>query len=237
MRITSLFSRLLRVFPAALAGLVLAGSAAGGTITGTVHAVGARAPKSGAEDDGGYGSRRYKFIERVDYDELTDFIVWIDLAVPATALPAPLPDGTIVQRDGTFIPHVLPVIVGTTVQWPNEDTIYHNVFSVSDSTPFDLGLYKSGETPRRIKFTQLGRIDVFCSIHSRMSCIVLVLPNPWFARVDAHGRFTIPGVPAGTYTLKAWHERLPAKGATITVPADGTVTADFVLGFPATPGS
>jgi len=78
-------------------------------------------------------------------------------------------------------------------------------------------------------------VDVFCSIHTRMNCIVLVLPNPWFARADEHGRFAIHDVPPGTYKLKAWHERLPAKIVDLTVPAEGSVTADLILGFNASP--
>ena len=72
-------------------------------------------------------------------------------------------------------------------------------------------------------------MDVFCGIHSKMHCIVLVLPSPFFAVADQHGRYTIKGVPPGTYRLRAWHERLPSQTREITVPAEGGVTADFVL--------
>lgn len=206
-------------------------TAAAASITGTVRAQGPTPPAEAGDNGGDYGSRRYKFIERLDYSELTEFVVWIELPVPEASLPHPRPVGQIVQRDGGFFPRVLPVLVGSTVEWPNQDTIYHNVFSVSEATPFDLGLYKSGDTPRRVTFEQVGRVDVFCSIHTRMNCIVLVLPNPWFAATDARGRYTIRDVPPGTYQLKAWHERLPAQIRTVTVPATGDTTADFLLGF------
>jgi hypothetical protein len=76
----------------------------------------------------------------------------------------------------------------------------------------------------------VGRVDVFCAIHSKMHCIVLVLPNAFFARADAKGRFVIKDVPAGTYKLRAWHERFPSQVREIVVPADGEVRVDFTLG-------
>jgi len=105
------------------------------------------------------------------------------------------------------------------------------VFSMSESTPFDLGLYKRGDKAKSVLFNKIGRVEVFCSIHTKMNCIVLVLPNPWFAHVGENGRYTISNVPAGTYKVRAWHERLPSKIKTITVPENGEVNADFVLGL------
>lgn len=204
-----------------------------GTITGTVHAEGK--PGTEAESSGGkYDSRQYKFVERVNYADLHDFVVYID-GVEATNLPAPTHSAQvttqrITQKGAQFEPHVLPVMVGTTVEWPNHDTILHNVFSFSDAKPFDLGLYKDPEV-KRVTFDKPGRVDVFCSIHSRMNCVILVLPNPWFATADAKGRYTISNVPAGTYKLKAWHERLPSDIKEITVPATGDVKVDFTLGI------
>jgi hypothetical protein len=136
----------------------------------------------------------------------------------------------VVQKDAAFEPHVLPIAVGTSVKWPNEDDIYHNVFSMSETKEFDLGLYGRERTPV-IVFDQVGRVDVFCGIHTSMHCIILVLPNPYFAMADARGRYVIKDVPAGTYRLKAWQERVPSQVKEVTVPADGEVTVDFVLGF------
>lgn len=197
-----------------------------GSIIGTVTA---KAPTAdtGAAGGGAYASRRYKFVERVDYDDLTDFVVYIDQAVPGGGEPA---EAKVVQRDATFEPHVLPVEVGTRVSWPNEDDIYHNVFSMSDAKPFNLNLYRKGDGPPPAEvFDRVGRVDVFCGIHSKMHCIVLVLPSRFFAVADRDGRYVIKGVPPGTYRLRAWHERLPAQTAEITVPAEGEVRADFVL--------
>src|SRR5208282_126989 len=97
----------------------------------------------------------------------------------------------------------------------------------------DLDLYKKGDPPKRSPpFTKPGEVDVFCSIHARMSCIILVLENPYFAKTDAHGRYTIPDVPPGHYTLVAWQERLPSDSRQIDVPATGDLSgADFTLGI------
>ena len=122
-------------------------------------------------------------------------------------------------------------MVGTLVEWPNQDSIFHNVFSMSDTKQFDLGLYKGSPTNKCVVFDKPGRVDVFCSIHENMHCIVLVLENPYFASTDENGNYKISGVPPGTYKLKAWHERLPADAKEITVPADGGVKADFTLGI------
>lgn len=202
-------------------------------ITGTVRAEG----KAGVEDGRGggqYASRKYKFVERIDYDALRDFVVFIEGPAGETNTPAPgvarvMTNPRINQRGALFEPHVLPVLKGTVVEWPNNDDIYHNVFSISEPKQFDLGLYKSGEF-KQVAFDKEGRVDVFCSIHTSMSCIVLVMENPWFAATDARGRYAITNVPPGTYTLKAWHERLPTQSREITVPPEGGLRVNFVLG-------
>ena len=107
--------------------------------------------------------------------------------------------------------------------------IYHNVFSISDAKPFDLGLYKGNPTEKAQTFDHRGKVDVYCSIHANMHCIVLVLPNPYFAATDADGHFTITNVPPGKYQLKAWHERLPADSREITVAETGATNVDFIL--------
>jgi len=186
-----------------------------GTISGNVRARG----KEGTDADGGggkYDSRQFKFVERVNYDEMKDFIVYLEgpageKSPAAPARVAQIITQRVTQKGAAFEPHVLPVMVGTTVEWPNNDTILHNVFSFSETKPFDLGLYKSpyvGKIPS-ITFEKPGRVDVFCSIHTRMNCIVLVVENPYFAATDAKGNYSITNVPSGTYKLKAWHERLP----------------------------
>lgn len=199
-----------------------------GDIVGTVRAT----PPPGADEasagGGAYASRKWKFVERIDYDHLTDFVVYIDqpLSLPGDRRPVVVA----MQKDASFNPHVLPIEVGTTVRWPNEDDVFHNVYANSAAKEFNLGLYKTERTPE-ILFDQVGRVDVFCAIHAKMHCIILVLPSPYFAKSDAHGRFAIRGVPAGTYKLRAWHERLPSKVVEVTVPAEGEVKLDLALGL------
>lgn len=207
--------------------------AAGGTITGTVSAKGMLPTPDAGEGGGAYASRRYKFVEKMDYVHLRDFVVSIDEPM-ANIAPASAAMAVTMQKDASFDPHVLPIAVGTTVRWPNEDDIFHNVFSMSDAKEFDLGYYKKEKTPE-IVFDKVGRVDVFCAIHTRMHCIILVLPNPYFAKTDARGRFIIKDVPPGTYKLKAWHERLPSAVQEVVVPAEGEVHVDFVLGLGALP--
>ena len=216
-----------------LVPLLLAFPAGAGTIVGTIRAEGKSGAADGGGDDGAYASHKFKFVERVNYADLKDFVVYLDGPVgskpQAPQMPATVETHHVVQKGAIFTPHVLPVVVGTTVEWPNNDDIYHNVFSMSDAKPFDLGLYKHGEPGKRVTFDKPGRVDVFCSIHANMHCIVLVLENPYFAVANDSGRYSITNVPAGTYRLKAWHERLPAQTREIIVPAEGQAKADFIL--------
>src|SRR5438045_9518307 len=157
-----------------------------GTISGLVRAEGKPEAEQGAAG-GNYDSRKYKFAERINYAELRDFVVYIDQATADKPLPPAKPvqvvtTRKVTQRGAMFSPHVLPVVVGTTVEWPNNDDIFHNVFSFSETKPFDLGLYKPPYTNGipSVTFDKTGKVDVFCSIHTRMSCTVLVLENPYF---------------------------------------------------------
>jgi plastocyanin len=206
--------------------LLVSGFASASTITGKVRAQG----RQEAQEDinsGKYESHKYRFYERVNYSDWRDFVVYIDGPVPGSAPPLE-PVQVVIQKDATFVPHVLPVMVGTVVEWPNHDDIYHNVFSMSEAKPFDLGLYKSDVT-KKVTFDKVGRVDVFCSIHTKMNAIVLVLQNPYFGVTDKNGNYTISNVPPGVYQLKAWHERMPPQMQQITVPASGNVAMDFVL--------
>ena len=205
-----------------------------GTITGLVQAQG-KAEASQDGTSGKYDSRKYKFAERINYAELRDFVVYLDQT--GAQKPAPpeksvqvVTTRKITQRGAQFTPHVLPIVVGTTVEWPNNDDIFHNVFSISDAKEFDLGLYKNPEV-KRVTFDKPGRVDVFCSIHTSMNCILLVLETQHFASTDDKGRYWISHVPAGAYKLKAWHERLPSQSKEVIVPETGEVKINFVLGI------
>jgi plastocyanin len=208
--------------------VALAASARAGDIVGTVRAAAPAGNPSSADGGDAYASRRYKFVEKIDYDHLRDFVIYVDQDVPGSATPLEEKVVTTRQIDANFDPHILPVAVGTTVKWPNEDDIYHNVYSMSDAKEFDLGNYKKEKVPK-VTFDHVGRIDVFCAIHSRMHCIILVVPNKFFTMSDPHGRFALRGLPAGTYKVKAWHERLPARTLEVKVPAEGEARVDFVL--------
>ena len=214
---------------------LLGGAAAlAGTIVGSVRAEGKTGAGSDSAGGGAYASRKYKFVERVNYEEMHDFLVFIEghfATTNTTTNVVQVSTRRIAQQGATFSPHILPVVAGTTVEWPNEDDIFHNVFSVSDAKSFDLGLYKGNPPEKRVTFDKPGRVDVYCSIHQNMHCVVYVLENPFFAITDQRGKYTITGVPPGTYKLKAWHERLPFAEQKITVPAEGEVKADFVLGI------
>jgi hypothetical protein len=216
------------LIPLLAAGVLALQTAGAGTISGTVRAQG----KQGAEEDAGggsYSSKALKNAERINYDEVRDFVVYIKGPVPGAALVRPLEE--IHQKNASFVPHVLPIMVGASVVFPNDDNIFHNVFSKSDAAPFDLGLYKKGDQARQVPFNKPGEVDVFCSIHARMNCIILVLENPYFAVTDSHGRFTITNVPPGDYTLVAWQERLPLDSKRITVPEQGDCAGlHFTLG-------
>ena len=202
------------------------------TIVGTVIA---RGPEQAEGAQGGkYDSRKFKFVEKINYAELKDFIVYIDQPVTNAPPTAPKTVQVITQRDAVFRPRLLPVMVGTTVEWPNKDEIFHNVFSMSESNPFDLGLYKDPEV-KKVKFQNPGRVDVFCSIHSQMNCLILVLQNPFFAATDKSGRFKIENVPPGAYKLKAWHERLPFEIKEVVVPETGEIEVSFTLGIKGLP--
>jgi hypothetical protein len=105
-----------------------------------------------------------------------------------------------------FRPHLVVVTVGSSVAFPNEDPFNHNVFSRSEIAAFDLGRYGRGKIGST-DFPRAGIVRVFCNVHARMSALVVVLDNPFYARAAGDGSFTIPAVPPGEYMLHAWHER------------------------------
>ena len=117
----------------------------------------------------------------------------------------PLHNAIVDQRDRTFIPHVSVVTVGTTVRFPNDDTVLHNVFAYFNAKKFDLGMYPRGQS-KPVKFDKPGIVDLLCNIHPDMSAYIMVVDTPYYAVASDHGQFEIKGVPAGNYTLHAWHE-------------------------------
>ncbi|MCL4847711.1 MAG: carboxypeptidase regulatory-like domain-containing protein [Acidobacteria bacterium] len=132
------------------------------------------------------------------------------------------------QRDETFVPHVLAITVGTTVDFPNNDVTYHNVFSLSRAKPFDLGRYAAGRS-KSVTFDRPGIVRVFCDIHSHMSAFILVFNHRYFAVTDERGRYRIEDVPPGTYVVRVWNQAAEAEPRSVTVPSGGEVRADFVV--------
>jgi plastocyanin len=134
------------------------------------------------------------------------------------------------QRDETFEPHVLPIVVGTTVDFPNNDHTYHNVFSLSKTKTFDLGRYAAGRS-KSVRFDRPGIVRVFCDIHSHMSAFILVFAHRYFSLSDSDGAYRLENVPPGTYTVVAWNESAPLESRRVVVPdAGGEVEVNFALG-------
>jgi plastocyanin len=132
------------------------------------------------------------------------------------------------QEDETFVPHVLAITRGSTVEFPNADPFFHNVFSLSSTAPFNLGRYPRGET-RGQRFNKPGLVKVFCDIHSHMSASILVLDHPYFTIPSVDGAFELPNVPAGRYTLVGWHERVGERMVPVRVEAGQTSTIDLTV--------
>jgi hypothetical protein len=135
----------------------------------------------------------------------------------------------IVQEHEAFVPRVLAITRGSTVDFPNDDPIFHNVFSLSSASTFNLGRYPKGQSRAR-EFTKPGLVKIFCQIHSHMSASILVLAHPYFAVPDGpDGSFTLPDVPAGTYTIVGWHERVGEHASAIQVLAGRTTDVEIAL--------
>jgi len=132
------------------------------------------------------------------------------------------------QRNERFVPHVLAVMVGTLVDFPNSDRTYHNVFSLSRAQRFDLGRYAAGKS-KAVRMDRPGVVRVFCDIHSHMNAFVLVFNHRFFTVTDVDGRFALPSVPAGTYTIVGWYEGEPRASRSVVVPAAGWAEADLVV--------
>jgi plastocyanin len=157
-------------------------------------------------------------------EDVGQAVVWLEggrgAAVPVQA--------EITTAEKAFTPHVLVVPVGSTVSFPNHDPFNHNVFSLSEEQPFDLGLYGRGET-RSVRVSRPGILRVYCNVHAQMSALLVVRDGPYVAQPAGDGSFTLGPVPPGRYVLHAWHERAPEITRTIDVPAGGVDTLRLTL--------
>jgi plastocyanin len=146
------------------------------------------------------------------------------------------------QQNLTFIPHILPVLVGSTVHFPNHDKVSHNVFSLSRTEKFNLGSYAAG-TSKTVVFDKPGIVELRCDVHAEMSAYIMVMKNPYWAVTDDKGHFEIPdktylaqqgfkgisGLQAGKYVIKTWHEKLKSAKKTVEVPEKGDAAVQLNL--------
>ncbi len=151
--------------------------------------------------------------------------VWID-GQSVSALPQDRP--VLSQRNVQFSSPLMVVVVGQTVDMPNEDDVAHNVYSSSPAKPFNLGIYPKGGS-RHVTFDRVGTVDIRCSIHRRMSARIVVVPNLHYALTAIGSRYQIANVPAGAYRLHAWAQGFPVLEQWINVPEIGDLTLGLAL--------
>ena len=132
------------------------------------------------------------------------------------------------QRGQRFVPHIVAIGVGGTVDFPNSDPFFHNVFSLSDVRSFDLGRYATGKS-KTVRFDKPGVVRVFCDIHAHMSAFIFVFAHPYFDVTDGQGRYRIDGVPAGTHAIVLWNETVEPETRQVTVPDGGEVEVNFAV--------
>lgn len=166
--------------------------------------------------------------------ERSHVVVYLESAETAPApSSAPL---QMQQLNRRFNPDLLVVPVGSSVSFPNLDPIFHNIFSLSKPKTFDLGTYDKGQT-RTVVFSHPGVVYVYCHLHPNMEGTVFVVPNRWYARPDAQGRFRIPAVPPGHYTVVAWHKAAGYFRKPITVEPGHDASLNFFIPLSAEPPS
>jgi plastocyanin len=142
--------------------------------------------------------------------------------------PATLPTKQVAQKDFAFAPPLLPIQVGTKVEFPNLDDDYHNIFSYSPAKRFDLGRYPPRESPPpSVLFDRPGLVTLRCDIHEHMRGLILVLDTPYFTITDIAGRYRLPGVPAGHFTLKAWIDSKTTRERAVDLKSGSAVHADL----------
>lgn len=195
----------------------------GGTVEGLVTIV--SRPSRRLSSAGAYPGRSVTAGPVAGGSELANVVVFVDL--PA-GRPIAAGRAAVRQVNEVFSPGMIAIATGTTVEFPNDDAIFHNVFSLSRAATFDLGRYPQGESRSR-RFDRPGVVKVFCHFHSHMSAVIRVFGHPYFAIPDEAGRVVIPGVPPGTHRVVAWHERVGEVAHGLAVVEGATVTVTFSL--------
>jgi hypothetical protein len=195
-----------------------------GTITG--HVTLATRLRGAALPNQVYTSRAVTRYGPPPIPEVQNVVVYLKGVVYRGELP---PMRRQIRQEGeSFVPRVVPITAGSTIEFPNFDPFFHNVFSLSTAGTFDLGRYPEGQARER-QFTKPGLVKVFCHIHSHMSASVLVLSDPYFAVPNEDGTFALPNVPPGNYTLVAWHERVGERLTSVSVQGGQATTIDISL--------
>lgn len=167
---------------------------------------------------GGVATADVHGMARAGARPVMDAVVWLDAPDGARVTQPPPP--VLDQRNLEFLPHVLVVRAGTTVKFPNNDRVFHNVFSFRDGKKFDLGVYPIGAV-KYVTFDRAGVSRLFCNIHPGMAAYVVSVDSPYFAASDASGKFVLQA-PHGTYTYHAWRAGSPPVSGTVVV--DGATT-------------
>lgn len=186
--------------------------------SGMLTAVGAEQASPVATIEGRVGTLPHERLARLGW------VVWID-DVPAE-FPPPEAHAVLGQKSMSFIPHILPILVGTTVDFPNGDPFGHNVFSISPAKRFNLGLYPQGRVPT-VLFDKPGIIAVMCNVHPNMSAYIIVLKTPFFAVADLDGHFIIRNVPSGSRLVRCWSEDGRIQDRRVTLVAGTVRSIDF----------
>jgi len=173
-----------------------------------------------------YATRRVERVSAPATSEINNVVVFVQDA-PRTARAAAM-RARIAQQGETFVPRVVAVTRGSTIDFPNGDPYFHDVFSLSRAASFDLGSYPRGSS-RSWQFHRAGIVKVYCHIHSHMSASILVFDHPYFAIPHADGSFTIDDLPAGTYHVSAWHERIGENVQSVRVDPGRSADIEFSL--------
>jgi len=155
-------------------------------------------------------------------------VIYLGQKLPADQLPLPAENPVMDQRKLIFIPHVMCVMLGSTVDFPNNDEVPHNVFSPSPVKKFNLGTYKVGVV-KQVTFDKPGLVPLLCTIHPEMSAFILVLETPHYGVTGKDGTYRISGIPAGSYKIKTWHEKLKPAVEKVEIPETGELTLDLAL--------
>jgi plastocyanin len=205
------------------AAVLTAAAAAGGTIRGRVELRRVASPIERRPNVSDLSAPLAR-----DVSDRLRSVVYLESA-PRRAFEQSQPGHAVLdQRDERFVPHVLAITTGTSVDFPNSDRIYHNVFSLSKAARFDLGRYAVGHS-KSVRFDQAGIVRVFCDIHSHMNAFILVFSHPFFSVTDEEGRYRIENVPPGTYSVVAWNEGISSESRPVTVSDGGAAELDFTL--------